>query len=415
LKNILIICPTLRDRRELARLGNKHNFIFTGPETREILESFQPLEFIDRLLKDIKGRKIDAVMGTHDYPASLIASIVAEKLGLNGVNTKANFLCQHKYYSRKIQTDLFGSAVPAFKLLNPLKAGDIPFEFPFFVKPVKSFFSIMACIINNRSQFQKYMEASQEHINRFVKPFNLLVKKYSDLPLDASYVLAEELRKGKQVTLEGCVYKGRVYLIGLTDSIMYGNTYSFRRFDYPSSVDPGVQRQMMEMAAAWCRHINYGQGLFNMEFFYNAEDRRISIIEVNPRMCSQFADLVEKVLGINTYQVQMDLALGSEPGYLSGNGLKGEFSMASSYVLRKFRDQTAVKVPGPGLINQILSQKNSARIEIYARRGQALSSFWQDAHSYRYGVINLGGNSRKDLDDEFRHVLKALDFRFKKI
>ena len=41
--------------------------------------------------------------------------------------------------------------------------------------------------------------------------------------------------------------------------------------------------------------------MFNIEMMYDAATDRIGIIEINPRMASQFADLYEKVDGTNSY------------------------------------------------------------------------------------------------------------------
>ncbi|MDZ7837217.1 MAG: ATP-grasp domain-containing protein [Actinomycetota bacterium] len=305
-------------------LGYNHNYIYEGADTREILSSFDPLVFIEYVIKKIKHEKIDAVIGTHDYPASIMASIIANMIGLDGVNVPANFLCQHKYYSREMQSRLFGPMVPEYKLLDPFQKEDPPYGFPFFLKPVKSFFSILACRIENTNQFLKYMEASRTQIQEFVEPFNRMLRKYTLLPVSAGYIMAEKICTGQQVTLEGYVYEGQVFFIGITDSIMYKGTQSFKRFDYPSSIDSAVQQRMMDVSRVWLSHLNYGNGLFNIEFFYNRRNKSISIIEMNPRMCSQFADLVEKVDGINTYRLQLDLSLGKKPDYSFNR--KGKFA-----------------------------------------------------------------------------------------
>ena len=53
---------------------------------------------------------------------------------------------------------------------------------------------------------------------------------------------------------------------------------------------------------------------------YNQENDTIHIIEINPRMCSQFADLFEKVDGTNTYEYALALATGVRPHVSHGNG-----------------------------------------------------------------------------------------------
>ena len=57
--------------------------------------------------------------------------------------------------------------------------------------------------------------------------------------------------------------------------------------------------------------LGFDNGLFNIEMTYDAAADRIAIIEINPRMASQFADLYEKVDGTSSYRVLLDIARGA--------------------------------------------------------------------------------------------------------
>lgn len=126
--------------------------------------------------------------------------------------------------------------------------------------------------------------------------------------MDGGYLIAEEPLGGVQVTVEGCVFHGEVEIIGITDSVMYPGTISFERFEYPSVLPEPVQRRMEELASRFVRLIGYDDGLFNIEMFYDATSDTIHFIEINPRMCPQFADLMEKVNGVNTYAIALAIA-----------------------------------------------------------------------------------------------------------
>ena len=56
--------------------------------------------------------------------------------------------------------------------------------------------------------------------------------------------------------------------------------------------------------------LGFDNCMFNIEMMYDAREDRIAIIEINPRMASQFADLYEKVDGTNAYEVLLDLGMG---------------------------------------------------------------------------------------------------------
>jgi len=85
-------------------------------------------------------------------------------------------------------------------------------------------------------------------------------------------------------------------------------TISFQRFEYPSSLDERIQWRMSDIAIRFMRSIDFDDGLFNVEMMYDEDKDTIHIVEVNPRMCPQFADLMEKVNGINTYEIALDSA-----------------------------------------------------------------------------------------------------------
>ncbi len=409
MKNILVICPTQRDYRELSRFNGAYQFFYSESNPRERLERFDPLSFIEKVVHGIKGKNMHAVIGTHDYPGSMIASIIAEKLGLCGLSLQANLLCQHKYYARLAQKESVPEAVPRFKLIDPFQpAVKLPMDLPFFIKPVKSFFSIMAKRINSRAQYFHFLDACKVHLSQFVQPFNMLVQSYAPLDYSGNFLIAEQLLQGQQVTLEAYVHHGVFQIIGVTDSVMYPRSISFKRFDYPSRIKPEILGKMAAIAKKVLKHIGFDHGICNIEFFYHPSSRQIKIIEINPRMCSQFADLMEKVNGANTYQLQLDLALGKKPEKFPG----GDYNAASSFVLRTFKDQLVSGLPGLQEMEMIKTLFPDARVEVYGRPGQKLSSFMQDMDSYLYGIINLGGRDHKDLFRKYMVCKRLLNFCF---
>ncbi|MCE5328856.1 ATP-grasp domain-containing protein [bacterium] len=417
MKNIVIICPTNRDFREIEKISTekqyRHYYIFYGQNPRENLSAFDPIRFIEKFHRDFKGISIDGIIATHDYPSSILASILSEKLGIRGVGIFPNLICQHKYYGRIYQKRAVPDAVPEFFLVDPSdeKNGRPPY-FPIFIKPVNSFFSIFATRINNLEDYIRFIRSFRKHNHKFSKPFNILLKKYSDLEINADYLIAEKLLNGRQVTLEGYVHNKKIEILGITDSIMYPGTISFKRFDYPSSLAIKIQVRIIEITKSFISSIGFDNGIFNIEFFYDRKEDKIKIIEANPRMASQFADLMEKVEGINTYKIQVDLSLGKKPRFKKNSG---KFKYATSFVLRSFEDKRIIRLPDRNDMEKVLNFFPEARIEIYGKEGNLLSEQLQDMQSYRYGIINLGGNSKQELNDKFQQCIGLLKFDFKNL
>lgn len=283
-------------------------------------------------------------------------------------------------------------------------------KYPAFLKPIKSFFSAGAYQVNCAEDLARYTQ--QALLPRvFFRPFAVLLKEYADLELGPT-LLIEDVLQGHQATLEGYVYRKTIHVLGVVDSIMYPGTISFQRFEYPSSLPARVQERMGLIAKSVMGGLGFDNGLFNIEFMYNPNDDSIQIIEINPRMASQFADLYEKVDGTTSYQVMLDVALGRKP---APRCKKGRYTFAASCVLRLFDNAMVVSLPSSLEIQRVQRRYPDCRIEILATAGRYLSQDMQDGHSYRYAIINLGGRDRQDILSLLGHCLSGLTFTFQKV
>jgi len=432
MKQILVVCPVERDIRELTRISKKNNlysFLYHGFSDSELQQLSKDLERGTHSIKQLMGiitsryqsqhhkwvkplSSIDAVLYTSDYPGSAFASILAENLGVIGPNPEIVIRSQHKYYARLDQAKHVPEAVPSFFVLDPLSTyaqHTIPLPFPFFIKPVKSFFSIGAQVVENYQQLQTILK-NGHHLEKFLIPFSHLLKTYVSCPISPSCFIAEEWLHGTQVTLEGFVSAGRVIIIGIVDSIMFPNTISFARFQYPSSLDTAILQRMENIAIKYITGIGLNNSFFNIEFMYTPQTDRIWIIELNPRMVSQFADLYEKVDGINTYDLLLQLVSGQQTIKKQG---RGKYNFAASCVLRVFQDHLVKKIPSQQSINRLLKLFPDARIELCATPGKKLSQELQDGKSFRYGLIHIGVQHKDEIDKAFETCKQILNFTLK--
>lgn len=373
-------------------------------------QNLDVLALIEELINRYREAGLAGVTSPVGYPGMSVASIVAERLGLPGVAIECVLLCEHKYYSRIAQRTFVPEATPSFQLLDPKAAVEAieGIEFPLFVKPVKANFSINANTILNAQELEETLRTCRLPL-RFVKPFNDLLRAYTKHEHDASHLLAESLLEGAQVSLEGYVFQGRVRVLGIVDALMYPGTISFERFSYPSRLSEEVQHRMARIAETFLKGIGYDNALFNIELMYNPRDGRISIIEVNPKIASQFTDLFEKVDSTSTYSPLLQIAAGEEPIFLHR---QGEFKLAASCVLRTFEDQRVLRVPSSQQIGEVRKRFPDARIEICAAQGKLLSDEMQDGKSYRYCLINIGADSEADLTAKLDECRRLLDFQF---
>lgn len=423
MKHILVVCHTSRDRRELNKNKYKNDYkinfhSYTEDEYEENhlvnnkysndFSLFDPLKLIEEIVESKKTSLIDGLVYSGDYPASVVGSAIMNELGLYGPKVSSVLLCQHKYYSRLYQKQFVPEATPEFELVDPKKENIRKLQFPFFIKPVKSYFSINANFVYNENDFSFSLKHGLPS-EPFLYVLNTLIKKYTDFEYLSDYLLAEELLKGIQVTLEGFSYNGEVEILGIVDSIMYPGTISFQYFEYPSQLPKDVQNRMFNIAKKFIKGINLDNTLFNIEFMYNPETDDIKIIEVNPRMASQFADLYEKVDGINSYEVLLSLSTGNKP-VIKKN--EGKFKIAASFALRFFRDKFVLRLPDEQDIQRIYDTYTDVNIEICCSQGKKLSQAFQDGKSYRYALINLAAMNKEELLQKVEECKQRLPFIF---
>jgi hypothetical protein len=167
---------------------------------------------------------------------------------------------------------------------------------------------------------------------------------------------------------------------------------------------------MTEIVLRLVRHVGLDDSLFNVELFHDPATGRVTIIEINPRMVGQFADLREMVDGTNTYEVLLAVAAGEPPALRRA---AGRFPVAASFPLRAFEDRRVLRVPGAARLAEVRRRRPVSVVKVYCRPGHWLSEEGQsDGLTHRYGVVNMGGRSLESLLAEFAAVEGELGFAF---
>ena len=426
-ERILVVCPTPRDRVHFSRpeIRKAHDLEFRGTDEETHEPGFDGLQFLNEIIRAIEGRRSTyrAVVGIDDFPACLMAALLAEAIGLPSPSFESLFLCQHKYYSRLLQREAAADAIPQFHLLDPVGSphpSDIPMALPVFVKPVKSYLSILARRIDTFADLSRTVEEARLRLPGIAEMFNGFVgasrldERFREIP--GSALLVEELLSGHQVTLDGYVYEGHVVPLGVVDSFFCTNGLSFQRFEYPSRIPAGVQERMARIAERCIRRIGLDRTFFNVEFFYRPEDDAIRLVEINGRMASQFAPLYRMVDGIDLYAMQLDLALGRNPdGTRTWSPGRGRNMVAASFVLRRFENGVVTQVPKPEDLERFARRFPEAFVEILVKEGEKLSDELQDDYSFRYAIIDLAAKDRNELQKQFNQAKQLLPFAFEPI
>jgi biotin carboxylase len=379
---MLLVCPQERDFAMVraAELERRYRVRAVGRD----LDAYD----VDpgAVLEEALAVPADGAVGTKDRSA-LLAAVVTGRSGLPGPTAQALFACQHKPTSRELQRRVVPEATPRFELVD----GAPTLEAPFFVKPVVGRLSQLARRIDDRKELGE-LPAHDPYLDGYVR-----LAELGGLPTDElrGYV-AEELIEGDEVTLEGYVHARRVTVIGVTDSVKYSGTNSFERFEYPSRLPPQRLEELGRIARRLLPELGFDGGFFNVEFFV-PEQEQPTIIEVNGRIASQFAPLVQAVHGRSTYELLFALACGDDPRWEE----RRPDGVAVSYVVRTFEDAFVSAVPDP-----------EHGIEILAQPGRRLSEQGaNDVRSFRLAIVYDAGETREEALERARARAAKLRFR----
>lgn len=407
------------DRAQLHRLA--------GPGGLDLLETgtydeasdpyvCRPKDYIARAVAFARTQpRIDGVIGVEDFPPSLLVPAICRELGLPGLDFTAAVRCEHKGWSRVLQRQLVPDSTPRFALVDldrPAGLDELGVGRPFWLKPIKSYLSYLGFRIGDQATYRQALAQAAEKLPPFLGSFIELVEDAApraELGRGRQWMLAEELMSGVQCTLDGYVHGGEVTVLGVVDSIRFANKVSFKRFQYPSSLPARVQAQMADVARKLMPGLGFDHGMFNIEFFWDPKRPAPMVIEVNDRLSMQFADLFEKVDGINSYRILMDLACGRKPDH---GRRQGRYRAAASFVLRGFEDKLCLAVPSDEDIARAERDIPDTVVMVRAIPGMRLSELPQDSYSFRHGLINLGGRDLADMQAKLARVLEMLPFRF---
>jgi quercetin dioxygenase-like cupin family protein len=421
-RNIFVIGLNEFNLHELQSIRNAENYEFLrllDPE--DVLERQE--YHLDELLE--KARKQlslfpgapDALVHYIDFPVSTMVPILCREFGLPSASLDAVLKCEHKFWSRVEQAKCVPEHIPAFRAFDPFDdeaLAKLGMDFPFWVKPVKSFSSYLGFRIKNESDWERAIAEIRANIGRFAGPFDQLLERV-ELPAEVAEVgggmcVAEGIIGGRQCTQEGFVHKGKVKAYATVDSIREPNGSSFSRYQYPSGLPTSVRKRMSRITERFLTHIGYDNAPFNIEFFWDANEDRIWLLEVNTRISESHCDLFEKVDGASHHEVAVDLSLGHRPRLPYRDG---EFAHAAKFFVRSYRDAMVTRVPGQTEIERLQREIPGTLVKILPRPGMRLSDMMdQDSYSYTLAILWIGAATTNQLQKRYEKALDILRFEF---
>jgi biotin carboxylase len=340
------------------------------------------------------------VVSHNEQFGALAAALVAERLGRPGTPVEAVLACQHKLHARRVMAAACPEANVGFAALDAQYGGAIPegLSFPSYVKPVKAAFSVLARRVASRDELHQHTRFGRRElwvIRRLVEPFERVARARLPAAGSAHRMLLEEPVHAAQFNLDGWVFEGRAHALGVVDAVMYPGTQSFMRWEHPSRLAGAVQQRALDVAARFLAAVGFTHGFFNMEFFFDPATDRLSVIEFNPRLASQFSDLYRRVHGFDAHAMTLALALGRDPLGLPRR--EPTAGAAASLVYRAFSADAVPPTPGRAQRSALAQAFPDALFFVFPKTGHALARDFKWLASHRYGVVHLGGRDEQQL------------------
>ena len=351
-----------------------------------------------------RGKRLgwQGVLSHNEQFGALGAALVAERMGLPGATPESILAAQHKLHARRVLQQVAPEAnLDSVEL--PTQYGEpIPpgLPYPSFVKPVKAAFSVLARRVQSQAELQAHTRFGRRElwvIRSLVEPFERVCRARLPQAGSAHRMMLESPVPAHtvQYNLDGWVHEGKVHMLGVVDAIMYPGTQAFMRWEHPSQSSTAVQLRALDVAQRFLAAIGYRHGFFNLEYFYDAALDRLSVIECNPRLASQFADLYRRVQGRDAHAMAVDLALGLAPQTQPTQAPCA--GAAASIVYRSFSGEPVPPAPTAEAAAQVAAQFPDSMLHRFPKQGSSLERDFKWTGSHRYGIIHLGAPDREQL------------------
>jgi biotin carboxylase len=285
------------------------------------------------------------------------------------------------------------------------------------MKPLRGHLSMYSYKVKSLEEAREKYYIHRNELNSLNLEYQKLLlsslpQKQKTNELDVNNMICEEYLEGDQLTVDLCVYKDQVKILGMTESVYHSEYASFTRFEYPYTYSREVEQILNNRLYKLINQLELNNTLLNIELKYDRSKKSAKIIEINTRMSFQFVNLIKAVTGINLIKIASEISTNQKP---SLSKISTPYSHCFSLVLRKKEDMLVAKTPSPDRIRQIALKFPEAKVTVLVKRNQKLSDLEQDTQSYRYCIIDIPGISRQDIFYKLKIIEGLLDFEFQEV
>lgn len=294
--------PLVRKAKELGI--ETHCFAWAdGAVCKNEADFFYPISITEKetILEICKNIKIDGVTTIASDLAVLTVTYIASEMNLVGNPVEYAEITTNKF---KMRENFLKYSIPSPKFTEVDVSGayDInDFNYPLIVKPTD--------------------RSGSRGVEKVDSPD--MLKSAIHRALKESFsktAIIEEFIEGKEISVESISYKGRHYILQITDKVTTGAPY-FVELEHhqPSSLPQQTQEKVRKIVlkALDSLHIQFGASHSELKV---TESGDIKVIEIGARMGGDFigSHLVQLSTGYDFLKETLRVAMGefSPPGYL---------------------------------------------------------------------------------------------------
>lgn len=267
-----------------------------GAVCKDVCDQFYPVSTIDKdsILKICQEIKIDGITTIASDVAVLTVNYVAENMGLVGNPDKYSEIATNKYLMRQC---FMKYDIPSPKFC--LTEGTIPevlksFRYPVIVKPTD----------RSGSRGVEKVEVPSE--------LKVAIERACKESFQKKAVI-EEFVDGREISVESISYKGKHYILQITDKVTTEAPF-FVELEHhqPSTLPDGIKQRVKKIVvnALNALQIQYGASHAELKI---TKDGDIRVIEIGARMGGDFigSDLVRLSTGYDFLKGVINVALGT--------------------------------------------------------------------------------------------------------
>ena len=357
------------------------------PEVIALADKFihQDLYDKDSVCKIASQESVDAVVSDqHDIISPLVA-FVADFLDLPGNHYEQVLSYTDKNLFRD-NCDRLDIPVPKHCRLEKTLILPESFKcvsFPWIIKPADSQSSLGVTKVASYSEFE------------------LAAKEAIQVSL-TGHAIVEEFFRGKEVVVEGLIYKGEYLNLGIADRLYFDLKDRFipSQTIFPSKVSDNLQREMIECEKRMAQYINPYFAIVHSEYLYDDDTGEFRVVESALRGGGVFisSHLVPLYCGVDVNQLLIDASLGKQIDFDSIR--ESTVSRSSAYVCFYFPEGVIKSTHG---INEV---DNLDYVRLFDKHGLTVGAevTRMEHKGQRFGPIVLEAKDRKEIEGRIKEV-----------